>query len=72
MLPPGMYVIFRTVYAILAGLYTLLSVAGLGAVWLSISDGNVPATLAFIALTLVSSTIVGGALEGLRETGVRR
>ncbi|HEY8491843.1 MAG TPA: hypothetical protein VIO14_12715 [Dehalococcoidia bacterium] len=72
MLPPGLYALFRAAYAVMAGLYTLLAVAGLGAVWLALSDGDVLATLAFICLTVVSFAIVGGALDGLRETGSHR
>jgi hypothetical protein len=63
-----MSMLMRSVYVVLAGLYTLLSVAGLLAVWLAVSNGEPAAFVAFSSLTALSAAITGGALDGLKAT----
>lgn len=58
----------RSVYAVLAGFFTLLTVAGLTAAGLAVDDRNGPALWAFTVLSLTCAGITGSALEGLRST----
>ncbi|HEY8490112.1 MAG TPA: hypothetical protein VIO14_03880 [Dehalococcoidia bacterium] len=65
---PAPPVFIRSVYAVLAGFFTLLTVAAVVATGLAVDDRNGPALWAFTVLALTCAAIAGTALEGIRST----